>query len=337
VVGIDHDDDGLANGVRFTDAESDRAHTVRGRAVINATGAFGDALRRLDDPAAEPIIAPSQGVHLVLDGAFLPGQTAIMVPRTRDKRVMFAIPWQGRTLVGTTDTPINRPTLEPVALEQEIEFLLDTASRYLARRPERDDVLSVFVGIRPLVKTSGVTSSAALARDHTIEVAKSGLLTIAGGKWTTYRKMAEDCVDQASILARLDERPCVTRTLRVHGYIEGSPGMSELASYGSEAPQLEAMIAADPSMGRRFDERIPINPAMVVWAVRHEMARTVEDVLARRTRSLLLHAAAAIDAAPSVARYMAAELQRDRAWQDEQVKQFTTVAQHYLIRPRDRR
>src|SRR5947209_15976708 len=218
VVGLTHDAEGFVDGITFTDLESGRQHMARARCVINATGAFSDAVRKIDDPAAKPIIAPSQGVHLMLERSFLSGDSAIMVPRTRDGRVLFAIPWHEHTLLGTTDTPIENVSLEPVALDEEIEFILDTASRYLARRPTRADVLSVFAGIRPLVKASEAASTAALSREHTIQVARSGLLTIAGGKWTTYRKMAEDCVDHAATLAKLDERPCVTKTLSIHGH-----------------------------------------------------------------------------------------------------------------------
>src|SRR5437870_4150535 len=234
VVGLTHDADGFVDGIVCTDLESGGEHTVRARCVINATGAFSDAIRKIDDPTAPPIIAPSQGVHLMLERSFLAGDSAIMVPRTSDGRVLFAIPWHDHTLLGTTDTPIEHVTLEPVALEEEIEVILDTASRYMARRPTRADILSVFVGIRPLV-TAEAASTAALSREHTIQVAKSGLLTIAGGKWTTYRKMAEDCVDHAATLARLDDRACVTRTLRVHGYHEHAEEFGDLRYYGSHA------------------------------------------------------------------------------------------------------
>jgi glycerol-3-phosphate dehydrogenase len=277
------------------------------------------------------MIAPSQGVHVVLDRSFLPGDSAIMVPRTGDGRVMFAIPWRGRVLVGTTDTPIDRVELEPRAQPQEIDFILETASRYLTRNPTRNDVLSVFTGIRPLVKSSEVASSAALSREHTIDVAKSGLLTIAGGKWTTYRKMAEDCVDHAATLAKLDERPCVTRELRVHGHNEDAEQFGELGCYGSVAPQVRELMDASPELVRRLHESLPVSAAQVAWAVRHEMARTVDDVLARRTRALLLDARAAVEIAPEVARLMSSELGRDRAWADDQVVQFRAIAQRYLI------
>jgi glycerol-3-phosphate dehydrogenase len=329
VVDLTHDADGFVDGIVLTDLESGRRHTARACCVINATGAFSDAVRKMDDPDARPMIAPSQGVHVTLDGSFLSGDAAIMVPRTSDGRVLFAIPWHGHTLLGTTDTPIEKVSLEPVALEDEIEFILDTASRYLARRPTRDDVLSVFAGIRPLVRSSEVASTAALSREHTIEVGRSGLLSIAGGKWTTYRKMAEDCVDHAATLAKLEERPCVTKTLKIHGYHPHAEEFGDLSYYGSDAPALRQLMAAAPELSRRLHPALPVQAVQVVWAVRHEMARTVEDVLSRRTRALVLNARAALAMAPAVAHLMAAELGRDECWQNEQVTKFTALAQSY--------
>jgi glycerol-3-phosphate dehydrogenase len=331
VVNLSHDDDGFMDGLIVHDVESGREYRVAARCVINATGAFSDAVRRIDDPAAAAMIAPSQGVHVVLDRTFLPGDAAIMVPHTSDGRVMFAIPWHGHVLIGTTDTPVKDVSLEPVAMEQEIDFILETASQYLARPPTRRDVLSVFAGIRPLVKSSDAASTAVLSREHTIHVARSGLLTIAGGKWTTYRKMAEDCVDHAATLARLDERPCTTRGLRIHGYHPDAGQFGDMGYYGSDAPAIRELMENDPALGRRLHEKLPIFAAQVVWAARHEMARTVDDVLARRTRALMLDAAAAIAMAGDVARILAAELGRDEQWQRDQVAEFTAIARNYLI------
>ncbi len=333
VTSLSHNEEGYVDGLSFTDAESGRAHHLKAKCVVNATGAFTDAVRRLDDADAQPMIAPSQGVHLVLEKSFLPGDTAIMVPRTSDGRVLFAIPWHGHALVGTTDTPIADVSLEPTAMAHEIDFILETAARYLARRPSRADVLSVFTGIRPLVKATDVGNTAALSRDHTIQVSKSGLLTIAGGKWTTYRRMAEDCVDHAATLAALDERECVTRTLQVHGYHEHPEELGDLWVYGADAAAIRAVMDADAGMAERLHPDLPIYAAQVYWAVRHEMARTVDDVLSRRTRALLLNARAAITMAPAVAKLMAAELGRDAAWQAAQLADFRAIAEHYLIPP----
>jgi glycerol-3-phosphate dehydrogenase len=290
--GLVKDADGFINGLTCRDEETGTPYQLPARCVINATGPFSDGLRKLDDPAAKPMISPSQGVHVVLPRDFLPGDTAIMVPHTRDGRVMFAVPWHGRAVVGTTDTAIPDAPLEPTPKSEEIDFILETASGYLVKPPTRADILSVFTGIRPLVKASDVDATSALSRDHTISISSSGLLTIAGGKWTTYRHMAEDAVDHAIVLARLDERDCVTRTLRIR------------------KPEQE-------------------NPS-VAWLGRYEMARTVEDVLARRTRLLFLDAQATLKMAPAVARELAQELGRDEAWQKTQLADFAEVASHFL-------
>jgi glycerol-3-phosphate dehydrogenase len=330
VVGLTHDTDGFIDGVNFTDLETGQEYTIGARAVINATGAFSDALRKVDDPSSTPMIAPSQGVHVVLDRSFLPGDHAIMVPRTSDGRVMFAIPWHGHALLGTTDTPIDHVSLEPRAMRQEIDFILETSARYLAKDPTRDDILSVFTGIRPLVKASDNANTAALSRDHTIHISRSGLLTIAGGKWTTYRKMAKDCVDHAITLGELDERDCVTRSLKIHGYHRHAEQFGDLRYHGSDAPAIRALALQNPAWGRLHDA-VPVYGAQVVWAVRHEMARTVDDVLARRTRALFLNAKAAVAMAPVVAMIMAEELKQDSAWQRRQVEAFNAIAQAYLV------
>jgi glycerol-3-phosphate dehydrogenase len=301
--------DGFINGVSFQNLESGEQFTASARVVINATGPFADALRLLADPAAEPLIAPSQGIHLVFDRSFLPSDHAIMVPRTSDRRVLFAIPWLGHTLVGTTDTPIPQPLLEPVPQEQEIDFILETAALYLARKPTRADVLSVFAGIRPLVRSSDAASTAALSRDHTIRIEPSGLITICGGKWTTYRRMAEDCVDQAAILARLPERPSVTADLPIHHTDE------------------------DASLAAPLHPALPYTEVQVIRAAREEMACTLEDVLARRTRALFLNAPAAIAIAPRVARLLAQELGRGQPWETAQVEAFLEIARHYVLLP----
>jgi glycerol-3-phosphate dehydrogenase len=331
VVSLGHDADGYIDGFSFIDSETNRTHAVRARAVVNATGAFCDAVRQIDDPDAKPMIAPSQGVHVMLDRSFLPGDSAIMVPHTSDGRVMFAIPWHGHALIGTTDTEVEHATLEPVAMEKEIDFILETAAQYLSRHPTRSDILSVFAGIRPLVKANEGTNTAALSRDHTISISKSGLLTIAGGKWTTYRRMAEDCVDQAATLGKLDERPCVTRSLNIHGYHQHAEQFGELSFYGSDASAIERLTQEDPSMARLLDDRLPIRAAQVIWAARNEMARTVDDVLARRTRALLLNAKAAIAMAPAVAHLMAMELHQDAQWETKQLSDFESIAKGYLV------
>jgi glycerol-3-phosphate dehydrogenase len=333
VVEITKDEDGFVNGVVAIDSESGTRITARANVVINATGIFTDEVRHLSDPQASPMVEPSQGIHLVFDRTFLQGDTAIMVPHTSDGRVLFGIPWHGHTVVGTTDTPIDAPSYDPLPMDQEIEFILETAERYLSRPPTRADVLSVYVGIRPLVKAAGSDTSktSALSRDHTIHVDNSGLLTIAGGKWTTYRHMAEDCVDHAITLGRLDEKPCVTRNLHVHGYREEIDDLGPLGVYGSDAAAIQALAASDASLAAPLDPALPYIAAEVVWAAREEMARTVDDVLSRRTRALFLNAHAAQRMIEPVARILARELNRDKAWMRSQIESTSALAAKYVV------
>jgi glycerol-3-phosphate dehydrogenase len=326
VTAFEKDADGFVDRVHFRDIETAEEFTAEARVVVNATGPFTDEVRRLADASAQPMIAPSQGIHLVFDRSFLAADNAIMVPHTSDGRVLFAIPWHGHTVVGTTDTPISAASLEPAAMEKEIEFILDTASLYLSHTPRREDVLSVFAGIRPLVRAGGAGNTAALSRDHTIRIEETGLVTVCGGKWTTYRRMAEDCVNQAATLARLPEKPCVTYDLRIHGYHEDATSLGDLRVYGSDAARI---IAFD--RGGRLHPALPYTAGEVIWAIREEMARTVEDVLARRTRALFLNARAALELSSTVVDLMARELQRDEEWKARQLAQFHDLAQNYLV------
>ena len=332
VTGVGKDADGFVNGVTFRDMESGEEFAAAAKVVINATGPFTDDLRRKADPSVEPMIAPSQGIHLVLDGGFLAGDSAIMVPHTSDGRVLFAIPWHGHTLIGTTDTPVPEPMLEPIAQEQEIDFVLGTASLYLAKKPAREDVTSVFAGIRPLVRAGDSSgSTASLSRSHTIRIENSGMVTICGGKWTTYRNMAEDCVNHAATLGQLADRACVTDHLNIHGFHPGADRFGRLAIYGSDAPAVQQLMDTDPSLSEPLHSALPYVAAEVIWAVREEMARTVEDLLARRTRALFLNARAAVAMAPRVAALMARELGRDDGWETAQVQAFHQTARGFLI------
>lgn len=324
-------DAGFVDGVEAVDQESGERLELKARLVVNATGVFADEVRRLDDPTAKPLIRPSQGVHIVLDRSFMPGDSAIMVPHTDDGRVLFAIPWNDRVLVGTTDTPVEEISLEPRPLEEELDFLLKHAARYLTRDPGREDVLSMFAGLRPLIRSDGAAGdTAALSREHSIIVSKTGLLTIAGGKWTTYRKMAQDVVDHAVTLAGLQPRSCVTKRLPIHGHHPHAARFGALAHYGADAPAVEAVIASDPDLARPLHPRLPVLRGEVVWAVRQEMAITVDDVLSRRTRCLLLDARAAMEAAPDVARILGEELGHDEERMASEVESFRRMAASYL-------
>jgi glycerol-3-phosphate dehydrogenase len=324
--------DGIVNGLSWQDAESGETHDALAKVVINATGAFTDSVRRLGDTEASKMIAPSQGAHIILDRSFLPGDTAILVPHTKDGRVMFAIPWHNHTLVGTTDTPISEAVLEPVPMEQEIEFMLETASLYLAKRPTKADILSAWAGIRPLVKAGDGKNTAALSRDHTVHIDQCGLLSIAGGKWTTYRNMAQDAVNQAATLGDLPDRDCVTKTLNIHGFTPNAEQFGPLAFYGTDALEIRKLIDANPALAERLDDALPYVAAEVVWAAREEMARSVEDVLARRTRALFLNSQAALRMAPKVAALLALEFSADKAWQLDQLAKFNEVAQGFVVK-----
>lgn len=323
---------GRVAGVLVEDVETGRELRLQARVVVNATGPFSDRMRRLDDPGADAAIVPSQGIHLVFDRAFMPGDTALIVPKTPDGRVIFAIPWHEHTMVGTTDTPLKEALLEPSALPQEIDFLLETIAPYWSRKPQASDIRAIFAGVRPLARSGDSRNTAKIARDHVIRVSSSSLISIMGGKWTTYRRMAEDCVDRAAQVGGLLHTPCRTKTLPIHGAI--GDWSSLLVGYGADGPAIERLAAANPTLQQPLAERLPHIGAQVVWAARQEMARSVEDVLARRVRALFYDAEAARSAAPKVAELLAAELGRDAAWQREQLRQFELVAENYRYRPK---
>jgi glycerol-3-phosphate dehydrogenase len=323
-------------GARATDGISGQQYTIKARAVINATGVFTDNVLQMDSPGSEHIIAPSQGVHIVLDKHFLPGEAAIMVPHTDDGRVLFAVPWHNKIIVGTTDTPVQEISSEPRATPEEVDFILQQVSRYLATPPSRADIRSVFAGLRPLVKGNTKTT-AELSRDHLITVSNSGLITVTGGKWTTYRRMAEDTVNTAVNRCGLEDRPCQTSWLPIHG---AAPAGGETSSptdfhaplyyYGTDMASIRSLVATDPSLGQLLHRRLPYIQAEIIWAAREELCMTIEDAMSRRTRALLLDAAAAIECAPIVARLLARELGRDIEWEAQQLKEFRELASHYL-------
>jgi glycerol-3-phosphate dehydrogenase len=322
---------GICTGVHATDQESGEHYRFQGRVVINATGVFSDAILRKDNPAARPIIAPSQGIHLLLDKSFQPGKTALLVPHTSDNRVLFMVPWHERLLLGTTDTPMNKSPLEPRPLKEEIDFLLTHAAKYLTKDPTRKDILSVFAGLRPLIKVGKASDTAALSRDHTILVSKSGLVTIAGGKWTTYRKMGEDVINKAIMIGNLPERNCITASLKLHGWQEGLNPAEHFSTYGSFGKEIKALGREKKEWSLLLHPRLPYKTAEVIWSIRTEMARTVEDILARRTRSLLLDAKASLEIAPAVAKWMGKELGKSTNWEKKQVAEYTRLAKHYLV------
>jgi glycerol-3-phosphate dehydrogenase len=322
---------GKIAGLEARDAETGEDIRIEARAFVNATGVYVDALRRLDDARSQPLVTPSQGAHLVLDRSFLPGGTALLVPRTDDGRVLFLIPWHNHVLVGTTDTPVTELPIEPRPLHEEVVYLLAHLERYLERSPGKGEIKSIYAGLRPLLRGRIGSRTARLSREHAVAVSQSGLVTITGGKWTTYRRMAVDAVDHAIRAGGLPVRPSSTSELKLHGYREpADDDESFLAVYGSDAPDLAALCQQHPEWNQPLHPSLPYRSGEVIWAARHEAARSVSDVLARRTRALFLDARASIEAAPRVAALVAHELGRPAAWQEDQAAEFRTLATRYL-------
>jgi glycerol-3-phosphate dehydrogenase len=276
------------------------------------------------------MLSVSRGTHIVVPAEVLGHENAIMVPKTRDGRIIFAIPWLGKVVIGTTDLPAPSVAMEPGHESSEIEFLLETINPYLARPLAKHDILSVFSGLRPLV-TGGQVKTSKLSREHTIEVSSSGLITIAGGKWTTYRRMAEDTLGVAIRRGTLPHRSCVTRTVRLHAAPTQPPAPNPLSRYGTEAAEIAALWASDPETAAQLDPALPFTRAEVIFAARFEMARTVEDVLSRRTRALLLDAKAAQRSAPIVASLLAAELGHGPEWIERETNRFIDLAQKFYF------
>jgi glycerol-3-phosphate dehydrogenase len=316
---------GKISGAIVTDAETGTEYPVSAKVVFNATGIFTDELRQMDDATTPPLLTVSRGTHIVVSEDALGGSAGIMVPKTRDGRVIFAIPWQGRVVVGTTDLPAPQPQMEPGHTQDEIAYLLETVNPFLAKKINKSDILSVFSGLRPLV-TGKASTTSKISREHHIDVSAKGLVTIAGGKWTTYRRMAEDAMNFAANHALLAKRPCVTGTTRLHGAESALTTQDAyLHEYGADGTAIQALSNADSALSERIDSALPYSFAQALFAVRHEMARTVEDVLSRRTRALLLDSAAALRAAPRIAKLLSKELGHDEHWANAQVSQFAAL------------
>ena len=322
----------MISGVKVVNQETNQEFDIQAKVVINATGVFVDEILHMNDPKAKKIVRPSQGVHIILDSSFLQSESAIMIPKTSDGRVLFAVPWHGKVVVGTTDTPIDDTSLEPRALEEEIEFILTTAAQYLKKDPKRKDVLSVFAGLRPLAAPQeGDKSTKEISRNHKLIVSLSGLVTITGGKWTTYRKMAEDTIDKAILVGGLADRDCVTKNMPIHGYVKNTKFDSPGYFYGADRAHIMDIIFNEPKLGEKLHPECEFTKAEVIWAVKNEMARTVEDFLSRRIRALLLDARKSIEMAPEVARIMAQELDYDPNWVKSQIEEYTELARGYIL------
>nr|WP_288836597.1 glycerol-3-phosphate dehydrogenase/oxidase [uncultured Flavobacterium sp.] len=318
-------------GLIAKDELSNQEYSIKAKAVVNATGVFADALLQKAEGHSEVTIAPSQGIHLVLNKSYFEGFSAMLIPKTSDGRVLFVIPWHDKIVLGTTDTPVKEVALDPKPLEEEIHFIINHFNKYSKHKIDYADVNSVFVGLRPLVKVGAEKKTALLSREHSIKVLSSGLINVTGGKWTTYRSMAEQTINKAIQTSGLKFVRCKTRRLQIHGYSKEKTN-SHFAIYGSDAHLIQQMIAADVSLSEKINPDYPYTKAEVVWAVKNEMALTVEDVLARRIRLLFLDARAAIQAAPVVAEIMAFLLGKNTEWEEEQIVLFHELAEGYLVK-----
>ena len=324
--------EGIIDGGIIKDAINNKQYSIKAKAVVNATGVFSDSIRQMDNNTASKIMTSSQGVHIVLDKSFLPGDTAIMIPETDDGRVLFAVPWHDKIIVGTTDTPVKEYPYEPVAQKEEINFLLTHTAKYLTKNPNRGDVKSVFVGLRPLVKNGNAEDTKSISREHVIEVSSNGLITIAGGKWTTYRKMAEDTIDKAAMITNLPDIKSDTEYLNIHGHKTNIDSNDFLGVYGTDADLIMDLVKKRPELKEKIHPEHSIIKAQIVWAIKNEDAKTVEDFLARRTRLLFLDARASLECTNIVAEIFKQELNLDEEWKQEQVIRYTKHAQLYLLK-----
>jgi glycerol-3-phosphate dehydrogenase len=319
----------MITGVTAKDEFSGEEFSISAKVVINATGVFSDQIIQMDQPGSRKLIVPSQGVHIVLDKSFLNGPHAIMVPHTTDGRVLFAVPWNDYVVVGTTDTLIKQALEEPIALEEEIAFILENAGAYMTTPPTHADVKSVFSGLRPLAAPEDNGSATKeISRHHKVTVSTSGLVSILGGKWTTYRKMSEDLINTAQSVGGLPERACISHSLPIHGYDYNSDWSNPLHVYGTD---IEKIHKLDEAGNESLSDQLYLTKNQIVWAVREEMAMTVEDVLARRSRALFLNAETTLALAPKVAKIIAEEAGHNQDWFDQQIKEFNALAQNYLL------
>lgn len=319
------------SGIVIMDTISGKEYSLNCKVLINATGVFTDKIMELDDINHKPMLTVSQGIHMVVDKKFFPGEIAMIIPKTDDGRVLFAVPWHDKIVIGTTDTPMEDILIEPKPLPEEIDFIIRHINRYLIGNIKRNDIKTIFTGLRPLIKTNGKRSTSFLSRDHTAIVSGSGMITITGGKWTTYRAMGKSAVDQAVFVGKLKRKECTTGSLPLHGFIKDQRKNEITSVYGSDAAAIDQLMNDLPVLKEKIHPDLSYTKALIVWAVQQEMAMTVDDVLSRRTRSLILDAKAAIASAPMVAALMAKEMNQTSDWEMQQVKDFLHIADTYLI------
>lgn len=322
-------------GVVVEDQETGTKHEIKGTTVINATGVFTNSIMKMNDKVYKKYIVPSQGIHLVFDKSFLPSDDALMIPKTSDGRVLFAVPWHDKIVIGTTDTLMKSHSLEPIATEKEIDFVLETTQRFLTKKPTRADVLSVFAGLRPLSapEEKGM-STKEVSRSHKIIVSETGLITITGGKWTTYRKIGEDTIDKAISVHNLPKVACKTEHIAIHGDQKTTALDREnhLYIYGTDISAILQLQENEPELKEKLHPNYEYTMAEVAWAIRNEMARNIEDILARRVRLLFLDARAAIECSEKVADLIAEELGHDETWKQNQMAIFKTLANGFLLK-----
>ena len=324
------DEKGKITGVKAENLETGNKYSINAKLVINAAGVFADEIYRMDNPEARQSIRPSQGVHIVLDNSFLQSQSAIMIPKTEDGRVLFAIPWYGKVVTGTTDTPLDAISLEPKALDEEVDFILRTAGKYLVKQPSRKDVLCIFAGLRPLAADpDNPSATREVSRRHKITLSQSGLLSIIGGKWTSYRRMAEETIDKAIKAGILEKRKCITKEYRLYSH-DPELHTERLQIYGNKAVEIEKMICEQSSLGELLNPLLPYTRAEIIWICRNEMPRTIEDMLARRTRSMFLDVKTSLAIAPDVAEIMAEEFRYDTTWKEQQLEEYNKLILNYL-------
>lgn len=322
--------EGIIDGVEINNTINNKKFTIKTKAIVNATGVFSDTIRKINNNTASKIITSSQGVHIVLDNLFLPGDTAIMIPKTDDGRILFVIPWHDKIIIGTTDTPVNRYSYEPMPQKEEVDFLLTHTAKYLTKSPTLEDVKSIFVGLRPLVKNGNAENTKSISRKHVIEVSNNGLITIAGGKWTTYRKMAEDTIDKVAIIADLPNIKSNTEFLHIHGYTTNIQPNNFLGVYGTDADFILELVEKRPELKDKIHPDYQIIKGQVVWAIQNEDAKTIEDFLARRSQLLFLDAKASIQSADNVAEIFKQELNLSDEWKKNEIIRFTKLANNYL-------
>lgn len=331
VIALFKNGDGKLNGLTFRDEDSGEEYAVKSKVIVSATGVFADEINKMDHGADKKTISPSQGVHIVIDKKFCPTDSAIMIPKTSDGRVLFAVPWHNKIILGTTDVPVKKESLEPEPTQQEIGFILETAQAYMNPAPTKKDILSVFAGLRPLAATKEGAKTKEVSRSHKVIVSKSGLVSIVGGKWTTYRKMSEDVVDKSEKVMGVSHKQSLTKHLKIHGYKTNVDFQDPMYFYGADKDKINQLAEQIEGGEELVSEKLGIKKAQVVWAVKEEMALTIEDFISRRTRALLLDCEEAIRLAPIIAQIMAKELGKDKAWQEKEIKAFTKIADIYHV------